>query len=498
MRPDCSTVTAVAAAVVTTLIPAGGAAGQIASALLQEEGTLPGAPGDTIQFLNNPAVNHVGGYAISLSTTGDGGTLSRVWGNASGGAGDVMRTESTIGDFQQTSFESFYGISDEGQVAYSASCTDLVGGTTGLDSAYLDDTLLLIEEQPVDAFPGFFSSFNSRVGVSGNGIPYWIGGLTDTPGGSSQFRSMFAGTDAMSVLAAGDSVVGADEPIGTGSFGFDVRCSRLGSHYILDGVLDAATTINACVVIDGAIATASGGLLREGTAVEAGAGGLPDELWSAFDFFGINEAGDRLVTGDTNAATTTDEFVLINDAIVLREGAVLPGDLVVSGSIEGGYMNAAGDWAVTWDVDTETGNVEALIFNGAIVLLEGDPVDWNGDGVIDESDDGAVVANFTGISALTVGACGSDALVPLYFTADVDLDGGSTLEGFFCLRLASPRCTCEGDVDLNGIVDFQDLLEVLADWGPCPGCPADIDGNGIVDFQDLLTVLAEWGPCVPE
>ena len=53
--------------------------------------------------------------------------------------------------------------------------------------------------------------------------------------------------------------------------------------------------------------------------------------------------------------------------------------------------------------------------------------------------------------------------------------------------------TCEGDVDGDGDVDFADLLEVLAWWGPCGLCPADLDGNGTVNFDDLLTVLALFG-----
>jgi len=57
---------------------------------------------------------------------------------------------------------------------------------------------------------------------------------------------------------------------------------------------------------------------------------------------------------------------------------------------------------------------------------------------------------------------------------------------------------CPGDVDGNGEVDFQDLLSLLSDFGPCePGqpCDADFDGNGSVDFQDLLTLLSAFGPC---
>jgi hypothetical protein len=62
-------------------------------------------------------------------------------------------------------------------------------------------------------------------------------------------------------------------------------------------------------------------------------------------------------------------------------------------------------------------------------------------------------------------------------------------------RITVPPATCQADVDGNLVVDFQDLLAILAEWGPCAGCPEDIDGNDIVDFQDLLIVLATWGPC---
>lgn len=55
---------------------------------------------------------------------------------------------------------------------------------------------------------------------------------------------------------------------------------------------------------------------------------------------------------------------------------------------------------------------------------------------------------------------------------------------------------CPGDSDGNGAVDFDDLLAVLALFGPCPApCSADFNGNGEVDFDDLLTVLAAYGPC---
>lgn len=54
---------------------------------------------------------------------------------------------------------------------------------------------------------------------------------------------------------------------------------------------------------------------------------------------------------------------------------------------------------------------------------------------------------------------------------------------------------CRADVDGDGQVNFDDLLAILAAWGPCSCCPEDIDADGVVAFDDLLAVLAAWGSC---
>jgi hypothetical protein len=48
------------------------------------------------------------------------------------------------------------------------------------------------------------------------------------------------------------------------------------------------------------------------------------------------------------------------------------------------------------------------------------------------------------------------------------------------------------DVNQDGQVDVQDLVEVIVAWGPNPGHPADVNGDGVVDVQDLVMVLLAW------
>lgn len=53
-----------------------------------------------------------------------------------------------------------------------------------------------------------------------------------------------------------------------------------------------------------------------------------------------------------------------------------------------------------------------------------------------------------------------------------------------------------GDVNGDGVVNVDDLLIILNNWGPCPDpedCPADLTEDGQVNVDDLLMVLNNWG-----
>jgi hypothetical protein len=54
--------------------------------------------------------------------------------------------------------------------------------------------------------------------------------------------------------------------------------------------------------------------------------------------------------------------------------------------------------------------------------------------------------------------------------------------------------TCPGDFGLDGEVDVDDLLTIIA-WFGSINPDYDLDGDGMVDVDDLLQVIGAYGPC---
>ena len=74
-------------------------------------------------------------------------------------------------------------------------------------------------------------------------------------------------------------------------------------------------------------------------------------------------------------------------------------------------------------------------------------------------------------------------------THEVAIDGVKMRSDYSCEQ-------CDGDVDGDADVDFDDLLAILSAYGgACDDCPEDLDDDDDVDFDDLLIVLSNYGPC---
>jgi hypothetical protein len=105
----------------------------------------------------------------------------------------------------------------------------------------------------------------------------------------------------------------------------------------------------------------------------------------------------------------------------------------------------------------------------------------------------------------------------LLLAADVDLAGPVLREDLIVLSdqgspargvieparsrvvLGTPPAPCPGDANDSGMVNFDDLTAVLANFGAItkPYGSGDADGSGIVNFDDITTVLANFGSACP-
>ena len=461
---------------------------EVASALVREGDALPGdVLGDSINSISNTAAARSSGYAFTVTTEDIAGTLfANVWGNVDGGPGEVLASEGILGDLEITGLEGFFGLSDIGRTCYGTTSTNLDTMVTGLDGVFRDNTLLLNGDDSVPSLPGYFSTFNSRPGITADGQPYWVGGITDVFGTGTADRVLFLGTDAVPVLRGGDPIMGMMDVVLPESLDFDSRFSACGSNYI---ALVDVTSGDDVMIMNGEVLETDGVLIRAGNEIPASAGGIGDSF-DNFDFMNVTETGSYMVTGDSDGATATDEFVMIDGEIVMREGDVV-GPGVIDGAIEGAFMNEDGNWAAIWDVDIAAGNVEALIFNGELLLTEGQPVDWNGDGVIDDSDQNAEIENFTGISALTMTRVDNAGILSIYFTADCDVNG-VTLEGGFEVRVpGNPILLADlnddGSVNLLDVAPFVKVLNSSI-YHPAADLNSDNQVN-LLDVDALITIF---------
>lgn len=476
--------------------------GQTASALVREGEPLPGGvPGDLVNSINNTATNHVGGYAVNVNTSDGVNTLGRIWGANEGAPGAIIRSEDTFGALVQTSYESFYGIGNHMEVAYSAIGTG--GAAGGFDSVWLNDAPIAVEGDPVLTIAGQFWSFGSRPGVTADGKPYWVGGITGTVGGTTQNRGLFFNASQDVLLLGGDLVPGLPAALSSSgtTVSFDYRFSALASNYIAEVQMTGiSTTMDTAMVVNGAGLMAGGALVQEGTLVPPAIGGLAGENWASFDFAGITELGHYFFTGDTSGATATDEFIVVDGMITYREGDIVDGRALTS-SIQGAYMNESGDLAYVWAVDDDGVARNALFLNDHFLLMETDTVDLDGDGAREPN---SVLANFTGISALTVSARDVSGNVQLYFTADIDVNGTPSttddIEGFFCLTVAAGP-SCPTDLNYDGVTDLVDLAVLLGNYGLAdPGLvrtDGDLDGDNVIGLGDVAIMLAAFGTSCP-
>jgi hypothetical protein len=354
--------------------------------------------GSTITGLGQAFVSGGTGKVGFLATLADGSRS--VWFDT----GSVFNSADDDG-VNLSGGEGTIGVSDTGGFIYSPSFNDE-------DAVWTQAGLLLVADQPIPG-TGLFSSFNSRPTMRGNGEAFWVGGYTAAPGGSTQGRMLLRGNpdDPSSITVVnrtGDLIGGF--AIGTTGVGFNYQFSNNGANYIQQLILDTGSTLN-----DGVVAVNGNIVMREGDATGEG------DNWQTFRQVSINDSGNFVISGDTNASSTTDDFIYSNGAIQLRAGQSLDGRTLGS-TVDASAINNNNQVAFIWDTDLgETLFVGDYANLGASLayLSTGDMVDVDNDGIADYT-----ILDFNPSTTITMGLdFGDNNLV--YVSVEVrDVAGG--------------------------------------------------------------------------
>ncbi len=425
--------------------------------------------------LNAPFTNSLGQPGFTGGASPGGNFVwydtGIVWQNADDTKNILTGTEGTM------------GISDTGGFNYSPSFN-------GNDSVYTHNGKLLADGDAHPALPGLFSTFNSRPTMLPDGTAYWIGGYTDTSGGSTQGRAFLKCTDTSDpntitkILQTGDLIDGL--AIGTTGLGFAYDVSDSGNNYIIASLVGGSTATDDRVLVNGV------------TVAQAGSPTGAGDNWgptSSFADMSINNSGNYIHSGDTDSATSADEVMVYNGSIVLREGDTL-GGLTLGGAVNGASLNNFNRFVAIWSTTSPTG--EALFYGRAcnasaaqLVLAVGMQVDYDGDRIPD-----ATIMDFEASGTISPGLSLSDHN---YVYAEVELrDTGATTNYEAIIRIPLPQLVdCPADVNGDCQVNVTDLLAVIGAWGATDFTFADINGDGEVNVTDLLAVIGAWGTCSP-
>ena len=78
---------------------------------------------------------------------------------------------------------------------------------------------------------------------------------------------------------------------------------------------------------------------------------------------------------------------------------------------------------------------------------------------------------------------------------NVTAAGKSAVFSYMLEHSKSMVAACPADISGDQVVDINDLLFLLQQWGSVGDTASDIDTSGVVDVDDMAHLIGEWGPC---
>jgi len=57
------------------------------------------------------------------------------------------------------------------------------------------------------------------------------------------------------------------------------------------------------------------------------------------------------------------------------------------------------------------------------------------------------------------------------------------------------ECDCWGDLNGDGVVEVNDIMILIMEWGSTTSVICDLNGDGVVEVNDLIILISAWGSC---
>lgn len=428
---------------------------------------VPGTGGLTATTINDPYTDGFGRPGFTGGVSG----ANFVWHDA----GSIfLSTDAAPGNIL-TGAEGTMGVGNNGEFIYSPSID-------GDDGVWTQAGYLLADNDAAPGFPGKFNNFNSRPGMTPSGVAYWVAGNSDTAAGSTNQRVFYSvanpASPVFNIVINGGGTYAGLTLTGVGiEFGYDVDDSAQNFIFTCTNTTGSATDRHILLHTSSTDTVVA----QEGMPVPGGFSG--ENFTTTFRIPTVNIHGDYAVAGDTTASAT-DEILMWNGVIALREGDTVDGVPLNGASGTGGTVimvsaNNCGYVAHMWDCGTASSDPERLFYgpgndlknSSKLVLSTGDQLDFDGDGICD-----GVVTDFNASASIAPGLdLAEDGLI--YVNVDVQTcDAVTTTE-----MIIGVRAACPADFDKSGFVDTDDF-DVFV--GAFTAGDADIDCSGFTDTDD--------------
>ncbi|MBC7770957.1 MAG: hypothetical protein H7210_00545 [Pyrinomonadaceae bacterium] len=254
-----------------------------------------------------------------------------------------------------------------------------------------------------------------------------------------------------------------------------------GAHWVAEGTVNQSTATDAVLVVDGQVRLQEGMLIPGSTVT-----------MNAIFANGVTAGGVWFARGDQAGG---NDWAVVSGTVVARTG-----DPVANGNPEawGAVFAAlaasdAGDWVLAGITDhSDPATNEVIVLNGERVLLrEGDQVDLDGDGTLDDAFIGRGNNTLSAFEPNDLFLTGDGLLycfANLRNAAGQDLNSTpvfGTPQAFMVLPVNDgPICSCDWNAD--GFLNSQDFFDFTVAFF---GDNSDFNNDGVTNSQDYFDFL---------